>query len=117
MNDWWLGKKVDFALFSEKLRQWGKLCVTGGCDGRNKVHLWVKKSVWYIEENVNVGGWKCKCDIVSFSAETFCDDNQARQRWEQETQDVVYKEGKGNVLEAMILGRKIILVLFLGFGN
>ena len=53
---------------------------------------------YYIEENVNVGGWKCKCDIVLFSAETFCDDNQARQRWEQETQDVVYKEGKGKCL-------------------
>ena len=43
----------------------------------------------------------CKCtddrrdDIVLFSSETFCDDNQAGQRWEQEAQDVVYKEGKG----------------------
>ena len=43
---------------------------------------------------------KCKCDIVLFSAETFCDDNQARQRWEQETQDVVYKEGKGKCLRS-----------------
>ena len=69
-------------------------------EGRNKFHLWVKKSVRYIEENVNVWGWKCKCDIVLFSAETFCDDNQARQRWEQETQDVVYKEGKGKCLRS-----------------
>ena len=49
---------------------------------------------------LDVGGWKCKCDIVLFSAETFCDDNQARQRWEQETQDVVYKEGKGKCLRS-----------------
>ena len=36
---------------------------------------------------------------------------------EEETQNVVYKEGKGNVLEAMILGREIILVVLFGFGK
>ena len=39
--------------------------------------------------------WECKCDIALFLPKTFCDDNQAGQRWEQETQDVVCKEGKG----------------------
>ena len=73
-------------------------CFLKNYDSRENFTSESKKSVWYKEENINVWGWKCKCDIVLFSTETFCDDNQARQRWEQETQDVVYKKGKGKCL-------------------
>ena len=46
----------------------------------------------------------CKCGDVKtlilfyFRRETFCDDNQAGRRWEQETKDVLCKEGKRKCL-------------------
>ena len=100
MNDWWLGKKVDFALFSEKLRQWGKLCVTGGCDGRNKVHLWVKKSVWMLEdENVNVILFYFPQKHFAMTIKRDSDGNKKHKM-------LSTKKERENVFEAMILGRK-----------